>query len=100
MCQQPNKCLVLWCLLLCRASLEVKQDEFEKLRESAKEIQERESGAQAEVEKLGQAIQHCINEAESCREAQKETERSTEVSLHSSICIFGPKYTPHSVENL
>ena len=55
------------------------------LRESARTTQEKESEAQAELEKVCQSIQSCVDEIESFREAQKAGELSAEVRIFEHL---------------
>lgn len=65
--------------------MESKQEELASIKESATNAQEREVSAQAEVERIAQALQTCMTEAESCAEAQRAEERSAEVGQIDTI---------------
>ena len=54
-----------------RADLDTKKEELRIVKETAENLENRVSMAQAEVDEVAKLIQACNTESESCREAQK-----------------------------
>ena len=71
----------------CSVVLESKQGELASIKESASRAQDRETSAQADAERIAQALQTCMTKAESCGEAQKAKERSAEVKAPHTLAF-------------